>query len=166
MRRASKNADAVARVLLPLDQAKVAIHPSPIGDCHMNVRNLAPICFIALTSACYHATIDTGLTPSTVTIEKEWASGWILGLVPPSPVETAQKCPNGVAKIDTQLSFANQLVSFLTLSIYTPMDIKVTCAQGRTSSLPMIKSGPDKAAAFQAAVRVSMETKQPVLLSY
>jgi hypothetical protein len=89
-----------------------------------------------------------------------------LGLVPPSPVETAQKCPNGVAKIDTQLSFANQLVSFLTLSIYTPMDIKVTCAQGRTSSLPMIKGGPDKAAAFQAAVRVSMETRQPVLLSY
>jgi hypothetical protein len=132
----------------------------------MNVRNPALICFIALTSACYHATIDTGLTPSTVTIEKEWASGWTLGLVPPSPVETAQKCPNGVAKIDTQLSFANQLVSFLTLSIYTPMDIKVTCAQARTSSLPVIKSGPDKAAAFQAAVRLSMETKQPVMLSY
>jgi hypothetical protein len=153
-------------VLVSLDQANVAIHPSPIGDRYMNVRSLALICFIALTSACYHATIDTGLTPSTVTIEKPWASGWILGLVPPSPVKTAQKCPNGVAKIDTQLSFLNQLVSFLTLSIYTPMDIKVTCAQGRTSSLPMIKSGPDKAAAFQAAVRVSMETKQPVLLSY
>lgn len=132
----------------------------------MNVRNLALICFIALTSACYHATIDTGLTPSTQTIEKPWASGWILGLVPPSPVNTAKKCQNGVAKIETQLSFLNQLVSFLTLSIYTPMDIKVTCAQGRTSSLPIIKSGPDKAAAFQAAVRVSWETRQPVLLSY
>lgn len=132
----------------------------------MNVRSLALICFIALTSACYHAAIDTGLTPSTQTIEKPWASGWILGLVPPSPVKTAQKCPNGVAKIDTQLSFLNQLASFVTLSIYTPMDIKVTCAQSRTSSLPIIRGGPDKAAAFQAAVRVSMDTKQPVLLSY
>jgi Bor protein len=132
----------------------------------MKVRHLALICFIALTSACYHATIDTGLTPSTRTIEKSWANGWILGLVPPSPVETAQKCPNGVAKIDTQLSFANQLVNFLTFGIYTPMDIKVTCAQGRTSSLPVIKAGPDKAAAFQEAARASLETRQPVLLSY
>ena len=132
----------------------------------MNVRSLALICFIALTSACYHATIDTGLTPSTVTIEKPWASGWILGLVPPSPVNTAKKCPNGVAKIDTQLSFLNQLVDFLTFGIYTPMDIKVTCAQGRTSSLPVIKAGPDRAAAFQAAVRLSMETERPVLFSY
>jgi len=153
-------------MLLSLDQVNVAIHPSPIGDSYMNVRNLALICFIALTSACYHATIDTGLTPSTVTIEKPWASGWILGLVPPSPVNTAKKCPNGVAKIDTQLSFLNQLVSFVTLSIYTPMDIKVTCAQGHTSSLPVIKAGPDKAAAFQAAVRLSTETEQPVLLRY
>jgi hypothetical protein len=30
--------------------------------------------------------------------------------------------------VETQLSFVNQLVSFLTLSIYTPMEIKVTCA--------------------------------------
>jgi Bor protein. len=132
----------------------------------MKVRSLGLICFIALTNACYHATIDTGLTPSTQTIEKGWASGWIYGLVPPSPVETAQKCPNGVAKVETQLSFANQLVNFLTLGIYTPMEIKVTCAQGRTSSLPIIKAGPDKAAAFEDAARLSFETKQPVLLSY
>jgi len=50
-------------------------------------------------------------------------------LVPPSTVETQQKCPKGVSKVETQLSFPNMLVSFLTLSIYTPMDIKVTCAQ-------------------------------------
>ena len=132
----------------------------------MKVRELGLICFIALTNACYHATIDTGVAPSTQTIEKGWASGWIYGLVPPSPVETAQKCRNGVAKVDTQLSFANQLVSFLTLGIYTPMEIKVTCAQGRTSSLPIIRVGPDKAAAFEKAARLSFETKQAVLVQY
>src|SRR3954466_11648937 len=132
----------------------------------MKARSFGLFCFLALTGACYHATIDTGLTPSTVTIEKGWANGWIYGLVPPSPVETAQKCPNGVAKIDTQLSFANQLVDFLTLGIYTPMDIRVTCALGRTSSLQTIKAGPDKVAAFENAARLSLETRQPVLLSY
>ena len=132
----------------------------------MKFRGLGLICFIFFTNACYHATIDTGLTPSTQTIEKGWANGWVYGLVPPSPVETAQKCPNGVAKVDTQLSFANQLVSFLTFGIYTPMDIKVTCAVGRTSLLPTIKAGPDKEAAFEEAVRLSFETKQPVLVSF
>jgi hypothetical protein len=67
-----------------------------------------------------HATIDTRATPSTQVISKEWAAGWIYGLVPPSTVETAAKCPNGVAKVETQLSVLNQLVSLLTLYIYTP----------------------------------------------
>lgn len=83
---------------------------------------------------CYHATIETGVTPSTETVSKEWASGWIYGLVPPSTVETASKCTNGVSKVETQLSFPNMLVGALTLGIYTPMSIVATCAQsGRAS---------------------------------
>jgi len=83
----------------------------------------------AVCGGCYHATVDTGLAPSPQTVEKPWASGWIYGLVPPSTVETQQKCPKGVSKVETQLSFPNMLVSALTFSIYTPMSVKVTCAQ-------------------------------------
>jgi len=90
---------------------------------------------VALT-ACYHATIDTGLPPSAEVIDKPWASGWIFGLVPPKPLETMSNCPNGVAQVDTQLSFVNQLVSFLTLGIYTPMAIKVTCAASGRGAIP------------------------------
>jgi hypothetical protein len=83
----------------------------------------------SLLAGCYHATIETGATPSTTLIEKPWASGWVFGLVPPKTMETAAKCPSGVAKVETQLSFVNQLVSFLTIGIYTPMNILVTCAE-------------------------------------
>jgi hypothetical protein len=87
--------------------------------------------------ACFHATIDTGATPSTQVVEKGFASGWIYGLVPPSTVSTAAQCPNGVAKVETQQSFVNRLVGALTLGIYTPMAIKVTCAAPAASaSLP------------------------------
>jgi Bor protein len=48
--------------------------------------------------------------------------------VPPSTVSTAEKCPKGVAKVETQHTFLNQLVGALTLEIYTPMQIRVTCA--------------------------------------
>lgn len=125
---------------------------------------------LAATSlgACYHATIDTGATPSTRTIERKWASGWIFGLVPPKTVETAAQCPSGVAKVETQLSFLNGLVSLLTLSIYTPMDIRVTCADGAPTGTAL--SVPDSASAgtWQAAILHAAEeartTMSPVYL--
>jgi hypothetical protein len=92
----------------------------------VRVRVLAAASLV-LIAGCYHATVETGATPSTVVIDKSFASAWIYGLVPPSTVSTAERCPNGVAKIETQHSFVNQLVGFLTLGIYTPMQIKVTC---------------------------------------
>jgi hypothetical protein len=82
------------------------------------------------TSGCYHATIDTGVTPSQVVVRKPWASGWLFGLVPPSTTATMAQCPAGVAKVETKLSFLNGLVSTLTMSIYTPMSVRVTCAAG------------------------------------
>jgi hypothetical protein len=104
----------------------------------MRPRSLAFLASLTVLVGCYHATIDTGAKPSTTVIENHWASGWIFGLVPPKTVETAAKCPNGVAKVETQLSFVNQLVSLLTLSIYTPMDIRVTCAEGPAASMSLI----------------------------
>ncbi len=91
-------------------------------------------CVVAI-SGCYTATIETGLTPSNIMIEENWATGWIYGLVPPKTVETAAKCPQGVAKVVTQLSFLNQLAGALTMGIYTPMTIQVTCAQASETSL-------------------------------
>ena len=87
-------------------------------------------------AACYHATIDTGLTPSTTVIDKPWASSWIDGLVPPNTIETQAKCRSGVSKVETQHSFLNWLVGAITFGIYTPMSIKVTCAQGGRAAIP------------------------------
>ena len=89
--------------------------------------------FLALT-ACYHATVETGATPSPVIVDKEFASSWIYGLVPPNTVSTTEKCPNGVAKVETQHTFVNQLVGIITLGIYTPMQIRVTCAAASSAS--------------------------------
>ena len=99
-------------------------------------------------AACWHATIETGLTPSNQVIEKDFASAWIIGLVPPKTLETQAKCPTGVSKVETKLSFLNQLVALLTLDIYTPMMIKVTCAQGRRASLAPGTRALDLGAAY------------------
>ena len=105
---------------------------------------------------CNHATIETDLEPSTRKIENKWASGWILGLVPPPTVQTAERCPNGIARVETQQSFLNQVVSILTIGIYTPMSIVVTCAAG-----PAGEDAADEAS-LQVSPGASMEEKQLV----
>lgn len=107
-------------------------------------RVLLGLVLLVLPAGCYHATVMTGARPSDVKIEQKWAKGWILGLVPPSTVETMGECPNGVAQVDTQLSFLNQLVSGVTLGIFTPMEIVVTCAAGEDDAMP-IAANPDEA---------------------
>lgn len=99
-------------------------------------RLLLTVILGILTVGCYHATVNTGLNPSAQTYTESFASSWVYGLVPPSTVEAAEHCPNGVARVETKLSFVNQLVGIITLGIYTPMNIQVTCAGGSQAQLP------------------------------
>ena len=109
-----------------------SLHPN-------SIRPLGLVAMLLTLSACYHATVQTGLSPSAQTIEEKWASGWIYGLVPPATVQTMQGCPAGVARVETRQSFANGLVGILTFGIYTPMEIVVTCADGPGASLVTTK---------------------------
>ena len=128
---------------------------------------------VVALSGCWHATIETGLPPGNQTLEKAWASGWVFGLVPPSTVETASRCPNGVARVETKQSFLDMLVSLITLSIYTPMYIQVTCAstsmeEAERSQL-MIKDGAnleEKQRAIRDAAELSAKEGQPVLIKF
>jgi hypothetical protein len=97
---------------------------------------LAAVTALLSLAGCYHAIINTGLSPSSEVIDQPWASGWVYGLVPPKPVDTMAKCKSGVAKVETLHSFLNSLVGALTFGIYTPMTIKVTCATGGHASIP------------------------------
>jgi hypothetical protein len=125
-------------------------------------------------AGCYHATVETGAAPSTVVIDKSFASAWIYGLVPPNTVSTAEKCPDGVAKVETQHTFVNQLVGILTLGIYTPMQIRVTCATrasatAEPASALVVAKGMTLAARREAltkAVSQVVATKLSVYLEF
>jgi len=130
--------------------------------------------FAALISlaACYHATIETGLTPSTQVLEQSFASSWIYGLVPPKTVSTTSRCPTGVAKVETQHTFVNELVSFLTLGIYTPMYIRVTCAQAAAGASGVTLTVPSPATersvrdAFGSAANLAARSHEPVTVRF
>jgi hypothetical protein len=133
---------------------------------------MRPIPFVAVLAlvltnvGCYHSTVDAGLVPSGRTVERPWAHSFIGGLIPPSTVETASRCPNGIARVDTQLSFLNMLVGGLTGGIYTPMSITVRCATAGTAMGEAIESTGDAADAMTRAVDLSRATGEPVFVQF
>lgn len=135
------------------------------------VLSLAALVFAS--AGCYHATIDTGLEPSDQVLRKGFARSWIYGLVPPDIVDTAAKCPHGVARVETRISFVNGLVGAITFNIFTPMEITVTCAAKSMSGIgdgePYISleegATPDEVhGALVLAAQECIATKQPVFV--
>ncbi|HEY0022487.1 MAG TPA: Bor family protein [Longimicrobium sp.] len=131
---------------------------------------LSTLALSVAAAGCYHASIDTGLTPNGVVVENEWAHSFIGGLVPPSTVETAAQCPNGVARVETQHSFLNLLANFLTGGIYSPMTITVQCA-GATAlnadaEVIRVAKGESAEAALNSAVALSRDSDAPVFVEF
>lgn len=90
---------------------------------------------VALTSACYRVTVLSGAPEAaTPAVLVPWAHGFVYGLVPPATVTTASQCPQGVARVVTEQSFLNGLAQAFTWSLYSPMQISVTCATGPVRS--------------------------------
>jgi hypothetical protein len=126
------------------------------------MRKILVAAALVASTGCYHVTVDTGRTPNGQVIENNWANSFVYGLVPPATVETASKCPSGVAKVETQQSFLNGLVSGLTFGLYTPWTIKVQCAgSGRTGDATIIRDA-DVAAGIAKAADVAVATSEAV----
>ena len=130
------------------------------------------VVFAVVASGCYHSKVVTGRTPGPIVIDEPFASGWVYGLVPPSTVEAASECPDGVAVVETEISFLNQLVGYLTGYIYTPMYIKVTCAATETTSAEtpevdvVVEEHASVVEAFESAVDEAVASGEPVVVRF
>ena len=91
------------------------------------VRALA-VAAILVSAGCYHTIIKTNLTPGTEVHHEAWKPAFISGLVP-AQVDASSYCAGKRwASVETQASFLNVVVGAVTFGIFTPMDVKVTCA--------------------------------------
>jgi hypothetical protein len=146
------------------------LHEGPV----MKAGRVVVLAAVALAAtACHHQVIQTGRTPGPTVVHQPWTSTWIFGLVPAKPLDVTSQCPTGVATVETRRSFMNGLVGGLTLGIWTPIDIKVTCAAGRASlqGLDVINvarsaTPEEREAAVIAAIELARETGKPVGLTY
>ena len=135
----------------------------------MRIRRAAAVVVAFALTGCYHAVINTGRPESTDVISIKWANGFVYGLVPPPVVETAARCTNGVAKVETQHSFLNVLAHIVTFGLYPPMQIDVTCAaRGTASAESVIKVEPGRTVeqALSQALLLSAEKEVPVYVQF
>ena len=138
---------------------------------------IAPVAVFALVAGCYHQIVQTGRMPGPVVIEKPWTATWLWGLVAAEEINVATQCPSGVATVETQQSFLNGLVAALTIGIYEPREVTVTCASS-SSALPgshtiWVAKGDGAASDYQLrvdaiarAVDLAERTHEPVVVRY
>lgn len=144
------------------------------GEVLMRWQSSAVVLVAALSltvTGCYHATVETGRPVSGQTIQNDWAHGFLFGLVPPSTVETAAQCPNGVARVSTQISFLNGLASAIVSGLYSPMTITVECAAGGMAAVDgqqraTARPSVEMAASLERAARRSIETGEAVYVAF
>jgi hypothetical protein len=96
----------------------------------MLYRALAFALLSLVVSGCYRVTIETGAAHAPTSVDRPWQMSFAAGLVPPPEINTQAECPAGVARIQTQRSFLNQLAAGVTSSIISPMDVRIVCAAG------------------------------------
>ncbi|ACY48832.1 Bor/Iss family lipoprotein [Rhodothermus marinus] len=113
-------------------------------------------------SGCYHARIITGQPESDVVYRKRWVSGFVNGLVIPDSIDVSSVYPHGVARVETRLSFMNQLVTILTWGIYSPMEVRVVCAA--PTGQAQVLQRHDGARLVEQAVQQAAETGAPVYI--
>ncbi len=127
-------------------------------------------------SSCYSAKVTTDKQPSSQTVEKQWAHGFINGLVMIGADVDASECDNGVAAVETKIGIVNMLAQWVTGGLYSPMTITVTCAAGGMSSADI---APDKkfnlsqdvseekaANTIQQAAEKSKTLEEPVYVTF
>lgn len=144
---------------------------------NLTLKSLTMLLTIFIVSGCYNAKVVTGETASSEVVQEKWAASWIGGLVPPEVVNVEKQCSNGVAIVETKHSFLNLLVGGLTVGIFTPMQITVTCAEAtvslaipnvNTNHITIAKNSTEKdfIEAFQKAVEESSEEGKPTLVYF
>ena len=96
---------------------------------------LALASIVVICTGCYHTIVETGLEPGVTAYDEQWETAWLIGLIP-AEVDAREVCGGPWARVETQQSFLNGLVSLLTLGIYSPHEVTIVCAAGQSGTDP------------------------------
>jgi len=102
-------------------------------------------CALTLSIAgCFKTSVS--VVPTTGPVEAtphyevvdSWVGTWLGGIIPAKRIDGAEACPYGVLLVETWQSPGNLFVSSITLGIFTPVSVRVTCATGSRDPVPSL----------------------------
>jgi hypothetical protein len=146
--------------------SKRGIPPMRVG------RLLVLAAVLVSTSACFRQVVQTGRTPGTTVVDKPWAPSFLWGLVPPPPMDVSAQCRSGIATVVTQQSAVNGVVHILTLGLFSPRHITITCAasagSGASTEFYVSRDATEdeRDRVIARAVDESTRTQQPVVVRF
>ena len=121
---------------------------------------------ISITSA--QAQESTSMS-ARVTAAKQWATTFVYGVVPAAVAQAAAECQDGLAKVRRGQTPANTLVSIISLGMFNPITILVTCALPSEKPAIDVPAGAtldERRNALADAVDESLKTHRPVVVRY
>ena len=121
---------------------------------------------ISITSA--QAQDSTSIS-ARVTAAKQWATTFVYGVVPAAVAQAAAECQDGLAKVRRGQTPANTLVSIVSLGMFNPITILVTCAlpsEKPAIDVPADATLDERRNALADAVDESLKTHRPVVVRY
>jgi hypothetical protein len=94
-------------------------------------------------AGCYKATFIRDASVVKGEEHDKWLDFWLWGLVNEQDIDVKQFCPDGrVAQVVTGGNFGSGIVTAVTLGIYAPRKVYVTCAtDGRALQLELDEHG-------------------------
>ena len=94
------------------------------------------LALLPVLAGCFEHTTTVGAgAPHAPAVYDHWEHFWLGGLIGHTRVDVARTCPSGDATIESEQTFLNGLVSALTGGIYTPVSLRIRCADGRRTDL-------------------------------
>ena len=109
-----------------------------------------PLVAAALLAGCMHAEFRTGNNPGRT--ERLNNPFFLWGLVGDNVFDVRQYCPNGVAYVDNFSSFGDYFLFAITLGIYAPRTLELTCNAGHAQGPARVLVGLTAAGDVQAVV--------------
>lgn len=97
----------------------------------MSFRTLVLLAVLGSLSGCYTTTLRSGkpANAARIDLDHRWHHGVIWGIAELSgPYNLKALCPNGWGEIQTETSFVNGLLNYLTSGIYAPQTVTVRCS--------------------------------------
>ncbi len=132
----------------------------------MRSQAMVLACALAGAAGCYKATFIRDPQAIRGVEHDEWVNFFIFGLVGEKSIDVHQFCPDGrVAQVQTGGNFGTSLIGGLTIGIYTPRKVYVTCAAdpgGRASRLELFG---DRAGRLVAAIKHVGDREVPATIT-